>query len=441
MAPGDQTHAPLKGRQAMRKTLTARFIETVKADAGRAEYVDTVTPGLALRVGPRAKAWIALYKTKAGQVRRQKLGTYPTLGLAEARQEALKAMRAVQAGGDPAAKAKAAALDTFGKLAALYLERHAKRTKRTWQEDERILTRDLLPAWRDTPVRTLTRREVRELLDGIADRAPVMANRTLALVSKILNFGVDREWLDANPAARLQKPAREVSRERVLTDEEIGHLWEALAVAEARYQTLATGGRVTVARMKGAPLLRPALADWLRVRLLTAQRGGEVLAMRWTDLDLEGRTWTIPATVAKNKSAHVVPLAAPVLDILARRKAEAVQEGTEALPHVFLNDTCTGPITDRAKKVKLAALLPESSDVRGHDLRRTAASGMGRLGISRETIARVLNHVDRGPRATSVYDRFDRLPEKRIALEAWAREVDRIVSGETTPAKVVPLAR
>ncbi len=143
-------------------------------------------------------------------------------------------MQGVQAGADPAAKAKAAERDTFGALAALYIERHAKRTKRTWQEDERILAHGLLPAWKDTSVRSLTRRQVRELLDGIADRAPIMANRTLALVSKILNFGVDREWIDANPAARLAKPSREVSRERVLTDDEIRHLWTALDAVRRR---------------------------------------------------------------------------------------------------------------------------------------------------------------------------------------------------------------
>ena len=90
-----------------------------------------------------------------------------------------------------------------------------------------------------------------------------------------------------------------------------------------------------------------------------------------------------------------------------------------------------------------AADHPEAADfaedVRGHDLRRTAASGMGRLGVARETIALVLNHVDRGPRATAVYDRFDRLPEKRAALDRWAREVARIVT-PTASAKVVAIA-
>lgn len=187
----------------MRKALTARFVDSVAMPTGRAEYVDTLTPGLALRVGPRAKTWIARYKTAAGQVRRQTLGRYPLLSLHQARVAALDAMRGLHAGGDPQAERKAAEHDTFGRLAELYLERHAKKRKRTWQEDQRILARDLLPVWRDIPVRQLTRRTIRGHLDDIADRAPVMANRVAALVSKILNFRVDREWLDARqPASR-----------------------------------------------------------------------------------------------------------------------------------------------------------------------------------------------------------------------------------------------
>lgn len=421
----------------MRKSLTVRFVESVTAPpSGRAEYVDTVTPGLALRVGPQAKTWIALYKTAGGQVRRQALGRFPVVSLHEAREAAQTAMRAVHAGQDPAAQQRRNQEDTFGALAELYMERHARKRKRSWQEDQRILAHDLLPAWRHLPVRTLTRRAIREALDDIADRAPVMANRTLALVSKILNFGVDREWLDANPAARLQKPTREVSRERVLTDPEIVQLWTALAAAEATYRAVARTGRVTEKKLGTTPLLRPLLADWLRLRLLTAQRGGEVLRMRWADVDLDAATWTIPSEIAKNKSAHVVPLSAPVVALLRARLAD----NDAGVPWVFPNDLNRGPAVDRAKKVTLATFLPGADDVRGHDLRRTAASGMGRLGVPRETISRVLNHVDRGPRATSVYDRFDRVPEKRQALDAWARELDRIITG-TAPAKVVPIGR
>jgi integrase len=408
---------------------TARTIDALKPKPHRYSVYDPDCPGLVLRVTPTGvKTWSFLYRFGAKQ-KRLTFGAYgpaPALTLAEARARARRARVQVDDGHDPAARKlearEAARRDTFGKLAELYLEKHAKRQKRSWTEDERILKRDLLPAWEDVPVKALTRRMVREQLDAIADRAPVMANRTLALVSKILNFGVDREWLDANPAARLKKPTREVSRERVLTDEEIATLWASLDASDALYARLAAEGRVTLDKVDGAVLLRPMLADWLRMRLLTAQRGGEIIRMTWADLDLDAKLWTIPSDVAKNKAAHVVPLADEVVTILERRRG-AVDEG---VPWVFPNDLNRGPAKDRAKKVTLRSLLPEVDDVRGHDLRRTAASGMARLGIARDTISRVLNHVERGPRATSVYDRYDRVTEKRDALDAWAHEVKRI---------------
>jgi len=421
----------------MRKALTARFVETVTAPAGRTEYVDTITPGLALRVGPRAKTWIALYKTPAGKVRRQKIGRYPALKLEKARRKAQDIMGGVHEGHDPFALEQAAQADTFAALVALYLRQHARRHKRTWKEDQRILAKDFA-AWNDVPVRTLTRRMIRERLDELAARAPVQANRSLAALSTVLNFGVDREWLDANPAARLKKPSVEVSRSRVLSDDEIRELWSALDAAELAYRAIADEGRrVMVRRLDGdTPLLRPMFADWLRLRLLTGQRGGEVLAMRRQDIDVEAAVWAIPATVAKNKSAHLVPLSAAALEVVTSRLA-AVEPSCAWL---FPNDLETGPARDRAKKIALSTFLPDADDVRGHDLRRTAASGMARLGISRDTIARVLNHVERGPRSTSVYDRFDRLPEKRTALEAWARELVRIRTAVTS-SKVVPFGR
>lgn len=417
----------------MRKLLTTRFVETTRPSDSRAEYVDTMTPGLALRVGPRSKTWVALYKTRDGQVRRQRLGRHPAMSLAAARLAARESMQAVHRGRDPVADAARAKRDTFGALAEQYLDRHAKLMKRSWAEDARILHKDLLPVWRDLPVRDLSRRAIREHLDQIADRAPVVANRTLALVSKMLNFAVDREWLDANPAARLAKPAREQARERVLSDAEIAELWHALAEAEERYELLERAAAPRAAAHQPGPSLRPVLADWLRLRLLTAQRGGEVLAMRWSDLQWAEATWTIPTAVAKNGNAHVVPLSAPVLEILQRRRALVEAIGASDIPWVFVNERRTGSVAHRARKVSLAPLLPSATNVRAHDLRRTAASGMARLGVPRETIARVLNHVDGGSRTTAVYNRYSYLAEKRVALERWAAEVARLTAQRHAP--------
>ena len=157
-----------------------------------------------------------------------------------------------------------------------------------------MLKSEVLASWRHMPVGELRRRDVRELVEAIAERgAPILANRVLALVRKMLNFAVEREWLDANPASGVRRPAPEHRRDRVLTNEEIRTLWTQLD-NEA-----------------------PATAAAFRLRLITAQRGGEVRNMRWADVDLQSSIWTIPGEHAKNGLPHRVPLTAPALTVLS----------------------------------------------------------------------------------------------------------------------------
>ena len=129
---------------------------------------------------------------------------------------------------------------------------------------------------RDDRIRTcdpLTRRDVRAVVETIAERAPIMANRTRALIRRMLNYPVGADWLDANVAALIPKPGREQSRDRVLSEDEIRTVWAACEPE------------------------RPARRALTRLRLVTAQRGGELQHMAWTDADLETGWWTIPGTV------------------------------------------------------------------------------------------------------------------------------------------------
>src|SRR5262249_15635361 len=152
----------------------------------------------------------------------------------------------------------------------------------------RILDVDVLPYWRDRSVRELTRRDVRVLIERVADRAPIMANRVLATVRKMLNFAVDHDWLDANPAARIKKPSVEDSRDRVLSHDEIRRLWRVLSRTPTTDERPAPG-RKRATGSKDDPLcpISAPMAALLKVRLLTAQRGGEVAHMRWTDLTID----------------------------------------------------------------------------------------------------------------------------------------------------------
>jgi site-specific recombinase XerD len=185
-----------------------------------------------------------------------------------------KAQSAIDDGRDPAGErqaAKAAPADRVSALAAEYLVKHARKFKRSAAEDERILNADVLPHWRDRSVRELTRRDVRTLVERIAERAPVMANRVLALIRRMLNFAVSREWIDANPAALMERPGAERSRDRVLTDDEIRVLWGVLSRFPARHEKQAPGRRRATRTVEGEPIcpLKPALAAVQKIRLLT----------------------------------------------------------------------------------------------------------------------------------------------------------------------------
>jgi integrase len=281
-----------------------------------------------------------------------------------------------------------------------------------------------LPAWKDRSVRALTRRDVRALVEPIADRgAPVMANRVLAVVRRMLNFGVRRDWVEANPASLIDKPGRENSRDRVLSDDELRGLWTLLERFPAKHEKQAPGRKRATRDAHGKLFcpISPALAAVQKVRLLTAQRGGEVVAMRWQDLDFRTPAWwTVPGELAKNGRPHRVPLTAEVVKII---KAQCADGEPEPDGHVFAH--FSDSVADRAKKAGAALSRVLGFQFRSHDLRRTAATRMAEAGVPRQHISAVLNHVEAGPTATRVYDRYSYDAEKRSALETWVKELAR----------------
>jgi integrase len=311
-------------------------------------------------------------------------------------------------GTDPAVAKKAErAAETFAELAHDYVERHAKRQKRSWRKDLLILEKDVLSRFGRRKAKDITRRDIITMLEEIVSRgAPIQANRTLEIVRKLFNWAVALDILGANPCHRVPKPSNENRSDRVLSEEELRAVWLALA-AEA-----------------------PLTAATFKLRLLTAQRGAEVLAMRWDQIS--GVWWTIPAEIAKNGLAHRVPLSAPVINLLddVRRLgkgSEWVFPGADGEGHRVAIHKAHNRIRCRSG----ISFVP-------HDLRRTAASHMTSIGISRLVVAKVLNHVEQG--ITAVYDRHSYDPEKRLALDAWGRRVAEIlIDGATGPANVVAL--
>jgi integrase len=203
------------------------------------------------------------------------------------------------------------------------------------------------------------------------------------------------------------KPSPETQRDRVLTEDEIRAVWAACD-AEAGI-----------------------ISDAFRLMLVTAQRRGEVLSMRWQDVD--GSSWTSPAELAKNGLAHRVPLNRQALAILERLRKRA--NG----PWVFPSPTTDRPIENPQKAAERLRERSKVADLRLHDLRRTAASLMTGMGISRLTVKKILNHAERD--VTAVYGRHSYDPEKRTALDARGRRLDAIVSGTKGRENIVALRR
>ncbi|MBN4048044.1 integrase arm-type DNA-binding domain-containing protein [bacterium AH-315-O15] len=415
------------------QALTDRTVKALKpATTGRYERYDDVVPGLGIRVSAQSKVWVWFYRerlpdtsggfTSGKRKKRWTLGPYPALSLAEARKKAQRALHALTTKGiDPAVgKREARNAESFGELAADYVERHAKPNKKSWKEDQRQLTADVLPSWATRPVRAITRKDVHALLDRITDRGkPVTYNRVKALVSRIFKHGIDREWLDHSPAAGIpKKPER--SRERVLTAEELTGLWRVL-------DAIRTGTHPT-------PPLSPMLARGLQFMLRTAQRGGEVFTMERGDVDEASGWWTIPGTKTKNGTTHRVPLTQAALALIAEARADG--SGPDGLVFAGLEGrTLAWQAKKAVSKLRHAGL---AGDYTRHDVRRTVATGLEELGFPTSTIAHVLNQQEGGPRATKIYARHDFDKEKTAALEAWGRHLDALLTGHTS--RVVPFA-
>ena len=406
----------------MARALTSKSIEAFKPDpAKRLEIADPALSGLYLVVQPSGvKSWALRYRY-GGKPRKLTLGRWPVMGLANARIAASEAIEAVEHGKDPnsAKKAsKAAQLqaqlterDKVKTLVAQYARLHLANLK-TGHHVKRELERHVVAAWGDRDIHDITKRDVIDLLDGIAESGRVVtANRVRAYLNKFLNWCVERDALTASPALGVKQAAKEKSRDRVLSDDEIRWLW-------------------TACDQQGQPW-----GHFAKMLLLTGQRVGEVVNM--TDAEVVGDLWHLAAERTKNGRAHDVPLSEAVrgvLDGVERIESEAgyifTTNGTSPLQGYFKgrNHVANAMIKVAADEAGEPVDIPHWT---WHDLRRTAATGMARLGIPVRVTEAVLNHVSgTGGGIVGVYQRHDYADEKRAALDAWARLVAETVEGK-----------
>jgi integrase len=415
----------------MAKALTAAGVEKAKANPDkRQEIPDGLLAGLYLIVQPSgSKSWAVRYR-RGTKARKHTLGPYPTLGLLEAREQARKALLRVQAGGDPGVDKKIErrratdGKDNFEAVARLFIERHQRRKNRSWREAARLLgivpdpdkresddpktfvlvKNGISGRWRDRKISEIRRGDIIALLDDIVDRAPIVANRTLATLRKLFNWSIERDLIEASPCSGVKPPAEEKSRDRVLSDDEIRRVWKATEEV-------------------GWPF-----GPIIQLLILTGQRRDEVGAMEWSELNLEKALWNIPRGRVKNDSGHEVPLSPMAVAIVRNLRR------INGSKFVF---TTSGkrPVSGYPKAKNAIVQKSGVHEWRIHDLRRTVATGLARIGIALPVIERILNHVSGSfGGIVGVYQRHDFAAEKRTALDSWAREVNQIISGKKAAA-------
>jgi len=412
---------------------TDRSIAALKPKAKIYEVWEDGRTGLGVRVSPKGrKSWNYMYRFD-GRARRMTLGTYPAVGLANARVKHANAKELLAKGTDPGAlhvekRRTERQAETVQNLVDEYLEKYARPRKRSAGEDERILRKDVLPVWGKKKAKDIRRRDVILLLDTIVERgAPIAANRTLGVVRRMFNFAVERDILDATPVAMVKAPSKEIQRDRVLSADEIRTLWHGLDDAG----------------------MSPAIKLVLKLQLVSAQRKGEIVGAAISEFDLENKTWEIPSARTKNGIAHKVPLSPLALSLV--EEAKSLADGADRL---FPSQREDGHINPSAVNHALwrACMPPEQrakvgryskapaigvTSIVPHDLRRTAASNMAALGINRLVISKVLNHVETS--VTAIYDRHGYDAENRHALESWAAHLQGILSGKPKADNVVTL--
>jgi integrase len=426
-----------------KRDFTDRFLKSIKPAApGKRPIIwDAQTPGFGLRVTDRSNdgnkgafVLVARFPKSVNPVPRR-IGDYPALSLAKARETAREWRELIARGVDPKVKdaerrreEDRRRADTFCSVFEAFAADHLS-TLRTGHNVKGAIAKHVLPRWGERPISEIRRADVNELIRALRKVSPIGANRVLAYLKKFFSWLVDQDMLEASPAAAIKRPSKEVKRDRVLSDPEIRAIW--LACGE-----LGVFGRA------------------FRFMLATGQRRSDVGEMTWREIDGARKLWMLSRDRTKADRAHEIPLSDLAMSI--------IEESPRIGPFVFSTGRSspgkTGPTAEsrpingwsKAKAaldtlalVRAQALAEdrgeepptEFAEWHLHDLRRTAATNLARLGVDRVVISKIMNHSEGG--VTSIYDRHARDDEKRLGLERWGQRLQAIAAAKEDSGNVV----
>ena len=421
----------------MAKALTVKGVESLKAGPSRREIPDGLVVNLYLAVQTTgAKSWVFRPRI-SGRVKKITLGTYPSLGIVDARDRARALAIEIAAGRDPTAKPEPAPATRGDRpieelcrdyILAYVVPNNRKRTQQgkarvlgfTWnKEGELVHTKskgDIISQWEGRAVNSITGVDVVDLLDAICARGSfIAANRTLAYLKGLFGWAVGRKIIETSPCEKIKAPAKERKRQRILGTAELKAVWDAISLfGNEAYN---------------------AKRDACHMIILTGQRTSIVSKARFNHFNLGDRLWLIPEDAEGNKGfSYLLPLTEEMESIIYNCPHK----------HGYLFSTTEGekPLYMGNKiKVELDGLIEglgvEMSPWVFHDLRRTMRTGLSSLAIPDGDTVRelVIGHKQTGMH--EVYDLYQYLPQKRIALELWAAQVRSIVS--PPEGNVIPL--
>ena len=377
-----------------RRRLTKTVIDGLQA--GPKDFIcwDTELRGFGCKVTPAGKkVFIVQYRIggRGSRVRKFTIGAYGPVTPQKAREQARSLLGLVAQGRDPQAdkiaSRKKLASDHVDDLFERFCERHASK-RRSVREVRRIFENDVREHIGNRSVHTIKKRDLVEILHAVEDRgAHIMANRVLAAMRKFFNWLVSQAVLEASPCAGIGAPTAERSRNRVLTDDELGRV------------------------LKAAQLLDYPFGVIVQLLAHTGQRRDEVAGMRWSELDLEKRLWTLPGVRTKNARAHDVALTPQVVELIEGCRPRSVGQVVASL-------SAERPFQGWSKA---KAALDQKAQVSGwrlHDLRRTMVTYMAaRAGVAQHVSDRILNHKSGViSSVAAVYQQHDFASERREAL-------------------------
>jgi integrase len=380
--------------------LTKSAIDNLPVQSRDVVYWDAGLPGFGVKVTPKGrKVFIVMYRLAGAgsRLRKYTIGPYGRVTLPMARAQAQKIFAARLDGRDPAEEKKQSrrrlVVDRVDDLVETYIRERVAQTE-TWRTISNLLRRDVIAHWGTKSIHEITKRDVSDLIGLVAQRNEHAGHRLLKTLKTFFRWCVGRAIIDFSPADGITSNYRQISRDRVLTDEEL-----AAIIIAARKMQSPYGGII-------------------ELLALTGQRRNEVSRLRWDELDEQSRTWSIPGSRTKNKKAHIVHLSEQ-----AWRVVEFRPRGT----YVFAT-TGIKPFSAFAKGKDAIDQLCGRSGWRVHDLRRTVVSGMARLGVPPHVADKILNHqAGTISGVAAVYQRHEFLAERKEALNRWGAHVAQIV--------------